>query len=61
MDELISINEAANRFAVTPRTIRQWIADGKIEAYRLGGRVIRIDVHSLYSLREPVQYQGEVR
>lgn len=58
MDQLITIKDAAERFAVTPKTVRRWIADGKIEAHRCGGRLIRIDVHSLYMMREPVQFKG---
>ena len=58
MDELITIRDAAERFAVSEKTVRRWISEGKVEAYRCGGRLIRIDAHSLYMMREPVQFMG---
>ena len=39
----ISMQEAAEIYGVNPRTIRRYIADGRITAYRVGPRVIRLD------------------
>jgi excisionase family DNA binding protein len=36
------IGDAATYMGVTDRTIRQWIAEGKIPAHRMGQRVIRL-------------------
>ena len=58
VEPFLTIAEVAASFAVTERTVRNWIADGKITAYRLAGRLIRIDPRSLDLLYEPVQYQG---
>ncbi len=58
MEPFLTIAEVAAAFAVTERTVRNWIAEGKITAYRLAGRLIRIDPRSLDLLYEPVQYQG---
>ncbi len=58
VEPFVTIAEVAETFAVNERTVRNWIADGKITAYRLAGRLIRIDPQSLELLYEPVQYQG---
>ena len=36
------IGDAATYMGVADRTIRQWIAEGKIPAHRMGQRVIRL-------------------
>jgi excisionase family DNA binding protein len=56
MDDLLTLKEVAERFAVSQRTVRRWIEDGKIRAYRPGGKLIRIDAHSLDFLYEEVHY-----
>jgi len=58
VEPFLTIAEVARSFAVTERTVRNWITEGKITAYRLAGRLIRIDPRSLDLLYEPVQYQG---
>lgn len=58
MDDYLTIQEVAILYAVTERTVRNWIYEGKLEARRVGGRVIRIESRSLDSLSEPVQFQG---
>jgi excisionase family DNA binding protein len=57
MDDLLTLKEVAERFAVSQRTVRRWIEDGKIRAYRPGGKLIRIDAHSLDFLYEEVHYK----
>jgi excisionase family DNA binding protein len=61
MSEFLTIADVAERYAVSCRTVRNWIARGIILAYRPGGRVIRIDAHSLSFLHEEVQFQGITR
>jgi excisionase family DNA binding protein len=40
----ISLTEAAEYLAISPRTMRRLISDGEIKGYRVGrGRLIRID------------------
>ena len=58
MEPFLTIAQVAETFAVSARTVRNWIRDGKITAYRIAGRIIRIDPRSLDLLYEPVQYQG---
>jgi excisionase family DNA binding protein len=43
----ISLQEAAQRLQVTPPTIRRMISRGEIVGYRLGPRVIRVDLDEL--------------
>jgi excisionase family DNA binding protein len=36
----LGLQEAAERLAVAPLTLRRWCQDGKIESVRLGRRVV---------------------
>jgi excisionase family DNA binding protein len=58
MDEYLTIQEVAQLYAVSEKTVRNWISEGKLEARRIGGRIIRIEARSLDQLNEPVQFQG---
>ena len=44
---LISLTEAADMLAVSPKTVRRYIATGELDAVRLGRRTIRIKTESL--------------
>ncbi|VAZ99015.1 helix-turn-helix domain-containing protein [Mycobacterium pseudokansasii] len=46
---LISTTKAADRLNVSPGTIRQYIADGKLRGYKIGG-LIKCDVKELDAL-----------
>jgi excisionase family DNA binding protein len=46
---LLTIEEVARIFRVTPRTIRSWIDQGKLEAVRLGPKLIRINEDHFYN------------
>lgn len=48
----LTIEEVANVFKVSQRSVRRWIASGELKAYRLpGDRLIRIEVESLDRLK----------
>jgi excisionase family DNA binding protein len=51
---LASIHEAAKYAAVNPRTIRRRIADGSLTGYRLGARVLLVDLNELDALLRPI-------
>ena len=51
---LIGLQEAAARCNVDPRTIRRWIAAGRINAYRVGPRLIKVDAAELDKVLRPV-------
>ena len=44
--KLVSINDAADALAVSTRTVRRYIAEGQLDAVRLGRQTIRIKVDS---------------
>ncbi|KUH99270.1 helix-turn-helix domain-containing protein [Mycobacterium sp. IS-3022] len=52
----LTMNEAAARLGVHPMTIRRYIAAGRLRAYRLGPRLVRIHAEDVERLRqgEPV-------
>ena len=46
---LVSLADAADYYSVSVKTIRRWIADGRIEGYRVGPRLLRVRMESLDS------------
>lgn len=44
LPELASINEAATRYGCHPRTIRRLIESGEIDVYRVGPKIIRLNI-----------------
>ncbi|SLG78248.1 Gene 36 protein (Gp36), probable excisionase [Mycobacteroides abscessus subsp. massiliense] len=47
---LISLTAAAERLDVCPRTMRRYIAAGRLTAYRIGPRLIKVDVNEIDQL-----------
>lgn len=45
-----TIKDSAAYAGVHPKTIRNWIAAGRLRAYRVGPRAIRVDRQSLVAL-----------
>lgn len=43
MGTKISIQDVAEQFGVSTRTVRRYIAAGRLTAYRVGPRLIRLD------------------
>ena len=52
--ELIGLQEAADRCGVSYRSIRRWISAGRINAVRVGPRLLKVDAADLESLMQPV-------
>jgi excisionase family DNA binding protein len=46
----ISIGAAAEYLDVTPKTIRRFISEGRLPAYRLGKRMLRVDLADVQAL-----------
>jgi excisionase family DNA binding protein len=44
-----SVEAAAQRLGCSPRTVRRMIADGEIVGYRLGKRLLRVDLAEIDS------------
>lgn len=47
---LVSLREAAEYTSTCTRTIRRRIADGTLTGYRVGPRLVRVDLNELESL-----------
>lgn len=54
----IDQRQAAEYLGITDRTLRRMIAAGDLPAYRLGPRLLRIDVADLDALMRPVPAGG---
>lgn len=38
----LTVNEVAERLSVSPRTVRRWIANGDLPAYKVGPSYVRV-------------------
>ena len=56
--KLLSLQDAADRAGVNPKTIRRRIADGSLKGYRMGPRLIRVDLNELDALLQPIPSAG---
>lgn len=41
---LAPISTVADQYGLSEQTILQWISDGKVAAYRIGPRTVRVDL-----------------
>lgn len=55
---LVTIAAAASYASVAPKTIRRRVADGTINGYRFGPRVLRIDLNELDAMLRPIPTAG---
>ena len=51
---LVSISHAAEHASVCTRTVRRWISQGDLVGYRLGKRIIRVDLNELDAMLRPI-------
>lgn len=51
--QLVSIDVAAERLNVNSRSVRRWIADGRIPGYRVG-RLLKVDLAEVDAFVRPV-------
>ncbi len=51
-DDYLTPPDVARELGVTPRTVQRWIADGRLAALRVGGR-LRVSRSSLPAVRQP--------
>lgn len=47
---LISMKEAAQIVGCTTQTIRNWVSEGRLSAFRIGERLVRVDQDELDAL-----------
>jgi excisionase family DNA binding protein len=50
----VSLVTAADTLACSTRTLRRWIAEGRLTGYRMGPRLIRVDVAEVEALLHPI-------
>ena len=55
---LESIPHAADYLGVSPKTIRRYIAAGRLTGYRAGPRLIRVDLNELDAMLRPIPTVG---
>ena len=60
-DEYVTVGEAATILRVAPSTVRRWIREGDVAAYRLGQRRIGLRRGDLAGLITPVRAEREQR
>ncbi|QDP44622.1 excise [Mycobacterium phage NothingSpecial] len=54
MPQRASIQQTADFLGVSTKTVRRYIADGKLKAVRLGPRLIRVERDSVEALMRPI-------
>ncbi|WP_433759900.1 helix-turn-helix domain-containing protein [Nocardia sp. CA-135398] len=52
--KLISLKTAAALVDVDPKTIRNWIAAGQLQGFRVNARMLRVNRDELLALVQPV-------
>ncbi|WP_284984320.1 helix-turn-helix domain-containing protein [Arthrobacter sp. efr-133-TYG-118] len=57
-DEYITIAAAAEIAGVSTKSIRRYIAAGRITGYRVGPRMIRVNINELQDLLTPIPTTG---
>lgn len=50
----ITPRAASSRSGVSVRTIHRWIAEGRLNAVRVGPRLIRVDAASVEAIAKPI-------
>jgi excisionase family DNA binding protein len=51
---MASIDTAATLAGCSPRTIRRYISQGRLSGYRMGPRLIRVDLAEIDALLSPI-------
>jgi excisionase family DNA binding protein len=51
---LASISVAADEANVCPRTVRRWISTGRLKAYQVGPKLIKVDLNDLDAMLQPI-------
>ena len=55
---LVSQAQAAEYLGVTDRTIRNYISRGELTGYRMGPRLVRVDLNQLDAMLRPIPTAG---
>jgi excisionase family DNA binding protein len=52
--QLMSMDAAANIVGCSVKTMRRWIAEGRLTGYRMGPRLIRVDLAEVEAMLRPI-------
>ena len=52
--DLVSLTAAADHAGVSTRTIRRWIASGELPAYRIGPKLIKVELGAIEAMLKPI-------
>jgi excisionase family DNA binding protein len=55
---LASVEDAASYANVSTRTVRRWISQGLIPGYRVGPRLVKVDLDDFDNLAVPIPTAG---
>lgn len=58
--ELITLDDASDRLALDPKTLRRYVAQGRLTGYRIGPRALRVDAEEVEALAQPIPTAGSV-
>jgi len=54
--EFLTINETAALLRITTRSVRRYVTEGKLPAYRVGERWVRVKREDVERLFTPIQH-----
>ena len=57
---LVPLDDAAEYVSCNERTIRRYIAAGRLTGYRVGPRLIRVDLDELEAMLRPIPTASDV-
>jgi excisionase family DNA binding protein len=57
-DDFVSVSEAARLLSISEVTLRRWVTHGRIKAYRLGPKKLRLRRRELASLVSPAKVEA---
>ncbi len=55
---LVAIDQAAQFLSCNPRTVRRMVSRGEISAFRIGPRLLRVDLSEPENLLRPIPTAG---
>jgi excisionase family DNA binding protein len=60
LEKLVTLAQAAEALGVTTKTLRTYIAEGRLPAVRIGNQLIRVRASDVASLARPIPTVGNI-
>lgn len=54
-NRLVPIEDAADVIGIHRRTLRRWVDEGIVKGYRLGPKLLRVDMDDIDRLLRPIE------